>query len=149
VLKRLCYRLAIVVRDNDCVDELIEYVLERDKDFEPHGKRTKHVTEWALRLAVVTGPPITKRIGTKRVLRSGPAKRDSEFLIKSSQISKYSMELQLAYDLHIYWRNLTHFIAAIGGSDYIHQNRVPADLATQKWVRRLQRRKSNASAQTS
>lgn len=141
-LKRMTYRLAIEVRDTNRADKLIEYVKERDKDFEPYKRTDVHVTEWALRLAAVK-PPLAKSRKRKtgpKFLKEATGNRYSEYLINPSQISKFSVELTLAYKLDIDWRNLTMFLAAIGGYDYIHGNRVPLDLASRKWVQGLMHR---------
>jgi hypothetical protein len=147
-LKQLTYRLAVEVRDKNRIDGLIDYVKERDKAFQTY--RDAQVTEWALRLAVVKPPPTRKwkRADVDTEKKSAPNKY-SRYLIRPSQISKFGRELELAYSLDIDWRNLTMFISAIGGYEYIHGNRVPPNLESKKWVQGLMRRKDGKDAPVS
>jgi hypothetical protein len=97
-LKQLSYRLAIEVRDKHRIEGLIGYVKERDKAFKTYRGADAHVTEWALRLAVVKPPP-TKRLKRKwkRAVVGAEKKaapnKYSEYVIRPSQTSKFGREL--------------------------------------------------------
>ena len=142
-LKQLSYRLALEVHDKNREEALIQYVKDRDKEFMPYRGVDPPVTEWALRLAVVKSPRTKKqrRLGKYSNPDAKPPTKYSEYLVSPSQLTKFSSELLLAHSLDIDWRNVTMFISAIGGYDYILAGRLPKNLGSKTWVKGLMRRR--------
>ena len=141
-LKQLTYRFALEVSDKGGLEELAKYVEARDKNLPPY-RGDGYLSLWALRLVSPKAELPKKRKsrkGPKFLQRVEPTHVLGKYGISSSQISKFGQELQLAYSLNIDWRNLTFFISAIGGYDYINEQRIPNNLESMTWVKRLMRR---------